>query len=75
MKSALAFAMLVVLIVGALLVLPRKKWPSLPDDAIHRNATTVAVCKECHAPGKARPLKPSHPPKFSCFKCHKMKKE
>ncbi|MDA8170899.1 MAG: hypothetical protein M0Z48_03620 [Nitrospiraceae bacterium] len=73
MKSALGFAVLVVLIIGALLIFPGRKWPSLPDDAAHRAASTVDACKQCHAPGKAWPLKPSHPPKFSCFKCHKAK--
>ncbi|MDA8387198.1 MAG: hypothetical protein M0Z58_00875 [Nitrospiraceae bacterium] len=74
MKGALGFVLLVVLVVGALLLLPRRKWPPLPDDAVHRAAVTIADCRRCHAPGKALPLSPSHPPKFHCFKCHKMKK-
>lgn len=74
MKSALGFVILVILVLGALFLLPRRKWPPMPNDAAHCASITVADCRQCHAPGKVAPLKSSHPPKLHCFKCHKMKK-
>ena len=45
----------------------------LPGDKVH-SITEISECSTCHGPGKQYQLKPSHPPKFECFKCHKLKK-
>lgn len=49
----------------------RKKVPAIPDDAVHRSATTNGACLACHSPGNRSPLKENHPPKEQCLTCHK----
>ncbi len=71
MKSALGFLVLVIAVVGVLLLSPKHRWPALPGDAAHRGAASEAACMGCHGAGKSHPLNASHPPKFSCLKCHK----
>jgi hypothetical protein len=51
------------------------KVPAVPQDDLHKNATTDASCIVCHSPGRQAPLKATHPPKEQCLICHKMKKK
>lgn len=63
----------VVLLAGLFLISLGKKPPLIPADDTHRGLTTEEACTACHAPGKAAPLKPSHPPKEQCLICHKVR--
>ena len=70
MKKSLGFIMFAFAVFGLLFLLSSKKYPPLPNDKVHAAITKDAACFDCHGPGKQYPLKPSHPPKFECFKCH-----
>lgn len=48
-----------------------KQPPDIPADVQHAEATTKEQCKQCHAPGKVKPMNPHHPFKDDCFKCHR----
>ncbi|MDA8155731.1 MAG: hypothetical protein M0Z52_04645 [Actinomycetota bacterium] len=80
MKSWAVYIIVSLVVVGVLYALSGKKFPQIPLDAAHQGLTaatvtdTNAACMGCHGPGKPNALKPNHPPKFSCFKCHKPKK-
>jgi len=74
MKNMLGFVMFAVVLVGLLFTLSSKKYPRLPNDKVHAGITDVSACFACHGPGKQYKLKPSHPPKFECFKCHTLPK-
>ncbi len=66
-----AFALV---IIGVLFVFSGRKFPQIPADPAHAGITKEANCMSCHGPGRTDPLKPTHPPKFSCFKCHKARR-
>ena len=75
MKNIFSFIIFAaVVLVSLFFVSSGKKPPLIPNDERHKIITTEAACAECHAPGKAAPLKLSHPPKEQCLICHKMKK-
>ncbi|MEW6118122.1 MAG: hypothetical protein AB1553_14680 [Nitrospirota bacterium] len=76
MKNTVIFIIFVLVIVGLLYSISGKRHARIPDDVLHRqvSATDSAACMECHGPGKAAALKPEHPPKFECHKCHKSKR-
>ncbi|MEJ2684109.1 MAG: hypothetical protein P8Z71_06915 [Candidatus Sulfobium sp.] len=73
MKSAIVFIVFILIVIGLLFTLSRKKFPLIPDDSFHRGIRDAAVCMECHGPGKRYEMKKTHPPKFACFKCHERK--
>jgi hypothetical protein len=74
MKSTMGFiAFAAILLLLLFLLSSGRKAPDIPVDVLHRVITTDAACTECHAPGKAAPLKPSHPPKEQCMICHRVK--
>jgi hypothetical protein len=74
MKGTLGFVIFAVALLGLLYFLSSNKYPPLPNDKIHAAITDASACFSCHGPGKQYKLKPSHPPKFECFKCHTPKK-
>jgi hypothetical protein len=74
MKSTLGFIIFALVLVGLLFFLSPKKYPPLPKDKVHVSITDASACFACHGPGKQYKLKPSHPPKFECFKCHEPQK-
>ncbi|MDA8170136.1 MAG: hypothetical protein M0Z59_10650 [Nitrospiraceae bacterium] len=74
MKSAMGFILFAAVIVVFLLVFSGRKYPPIPDDPWHAAITSEKACMACHGPGRQYPLKAAHPPKFSCFKCHKFPK-
>ncbi len=74
MKSIIGFIVFVLIVVVLLFSISGKKYPRIPDDASHKAITETAACMECHGQGKQYQMKPSHPPKVECFKCHKAKR-
>ena len=71
MKNTIMFVVFVLVVVGFLYAISEKKYPQMPADANHLGMTEIAVCLECHGPGKIYPQKPAHPPKSECLACHK----
>jgi uncharacterized paraquat-inducible protein A len=73
MKSTLIFIVFVLIVIGFLCTVSGKRVPPplIPADAAHQAVTEEKACMDCHAFGKAAPMKKSHPPKRECFKCHK----
>lgn len=68
----------VVFILGALLVIGALAWLAgerkaryVPVDDNHPRPLAVALCRDCHAPGKAAPQSAKHPPKDQCMLCHR----
>ncbi len=72
-KRDILFILGALLVVAALyfLSMSGKKPPNIPADAQHAGITQKDRCKECHAPGKVKPMNPHHPFKDDCFKCHR----
>lgn len=68
MFLAIALAVVALLYV---LSISGKEPPLLPADEVHAGITDREQCKECHAPGKVKPMNPHHPFKEQCFNCHK----
>ena len=77
MKNSVGFILFAAIVLVVLFYVSSsgKKPPVIPADNVHAIITTDAACRECHAPGKAAALKPSHPPKEQCLECHKIKKD
>jgi len=71
MKNTLGFVMIAFVLLGLLFFLSSKKYPPLPKDKDHATITSDAACFDCHGKGQRNQLKPEHPPKFECLKCHK----
>lgn len=74
MKSTIVFIVFVLAVSGFLFLISGKKYQQMPPDSNHIGATDTALCMSCHGQGKQYALKPVHPPKFECFKCHKQKR-
>ncbi len=76
MKNTLVFIVFVLVVLGFLYFISGKRIqpPFIPDDDAHRMVADAGACMGCHGPGKDAALKPKHPPKYECFKCHKVKK-
>jgi len=74
MKNTIMFAVFIIAVVGFLYAISGKKYPQMPADANHLGVIEIAICQECHGPGKQYPQKPAHPPKSECLKCHKQKR-
>ncbi|HYA86918.1 MAG TPA: hypothetical protein VEI57_07645 [Nitrospirota bacterium] len=75
MKSAWTLAIFAAMVLIFLFYLSSSnKVPAVPQDELHKNATTNTSCVECHALGRQAPLKAVHPPKEQCLVCHKIKK-
>lgn len=74
MKNTLAFIVFVLIVLAILFALSGKKYPSLPENEKHLRLISTEVCMKCHGSDGEYPLKKNHPPKFECFKCHKVKK-
>lgn len=76
-KKDFMFIGLAILVVAVLYVLSMsgKKPPEIPANTVHAEAMNMTKedCKECHAPGKEKPMNPHHPFKDQCFNCHKQK--
>jgi hypothetical protein len=78
MKNTLVFLAFVLVVLGLLYAISGKRVPPplIPGDSIHAGeGSDTSVCTGCHGPGKEAPLKPKHPPKYECFKCHKTAKK
>lgn len=45
----------------------------VPQDEYHPRPLAVALCRDCHAPGKTAPQSAQHPPKDQCMLCHRDK--
>jgi len=43
----------------------------VPEDENHPRPLAVALCRDCHAPGKMAPQPDAHPPKEQCMLCHR----
>jgi len=71
MKTTLGFVIFAFVVLGLLLFLSSSKYPPLPKDKDHADLTRDSACSDCHGSGKRYQLKPEHPPKFECLKCHK----
>jgi hypothetical protein len=61
MKNTIMFFLFVLVVVGFLYAISGKKYPQMPVDANHLGVTEIAVCLECHGPGKIYPQKPILP--------------
>ena len=60
------------LMVGTLAVLSGdRKARYVPIDENHPRPLAVALCRDCHAPGKMAPQQAKHPPKDQCMLCHR----
>lgn len=71
--KTLLFVAVVGGVIAAFVLLSERKQerPLIPGDANHGSLTEWQACLACHAPGKASPLKPSHPlSNQKCFRCH-----
>jgi hypothetical protein len=74
MKTTIGFIVFVLLVLGLLYFISTgKKYPPLPADSRHAGITDTAVCMDCHGEGRESAMKPTHPPKFECLKCHEGK--
>ncbi|MBI4697612.1 MAG: hypothetical protein HY758_01510 [Nitrospirae bacterium] len=74
MRKNIGLILVFIFIVLFLYTLSAKKVVPIPDDAVHFDMTDEKLCLDCHGEGKENPLKKSHPPKYQCLKCHKMKR-
>jgi len=74
MKSTVSFVIFVLAVLGFLFLISGKRYPQIPADARHRAVTENTACMGCHGPDKEDKLKETHPPKYECFKCHKVKR-
>ncbi len=62
------------LMVGSLTFLAgARKTRYVPQDEHHPRPLAVALCRDCHAPGKMAPQLAKHPPKEQCMLCHRDK--
>lgn len=60
------------LMVGTLAFLSKTREKRyVPEDEYHPRPLAVALCRDCHAPGKMAPQPPDHPPKEQCMLCHR----
>jgi cytochrome c553 len=60
------------LMVGTLTFLAaERKTRYVPEDEHHPRPLAVALCRDCHAPGKMSPQLAKHPPKDQCMLCHR----
>ncbi len=75
MKNTLIFVAFVLIVIGLLFVVSGKRVPPplIPDDSLHEALNDVSACMNCHGPGKSAAMRKAHPPKYECFKCHKIK--
>jgi len=67
-----AIFLAIVAAVIALLVLgtSERTTKPVPDDAMHKHATTRAACMTCHDQGGSRPQPQGHTKADQCFQCH-----
>ena len=72
MKKNMLFIVIVILVISVLYVFSTKKISPVPFDEKHAGITEEKKCFDCHASDKETPLSKKHPPKFECFKCHKI---
>ncbi|HEX9861477.1 MAG TPA: hypothetical protein VGB23_09750 [Nitrospirota bacterium] len=72
-RKDLMFLAVALAVVALLYVLSMsgKEPPKIPAGEVHAGITLKEDCKECHAPGKVKPMNPHHPFKDQCFNCHK----
>ena len=62
------------LMVGTLAFLAgERKTRYVPQDEDHPRPLIVAMCLDCHAPGKVAPRSAKHPHKDQCMLCHRDK--
>jgi hypothetical protein len=70
MKKNLIFTTVLIFILAILYILSKEEIVAIPSDSAHSGITNEINCLDCHASGKANPLKKGHPPKSRCLKCH-----
>ena len=72
LQKNLTFLAGAALVVGTLAMLSEtRKHRYVPVDDNHPRPLAVALCRDCHAPGKMAPQPPDHPPKDACMLCHR----
>jgi hypothetical protein len=72
LKKNLVFFGGALLMVGTLAFLAgARKTRYVPLDEHHPRPLAVALCRDCHAPGKQAPQSAKHPPKEQCMLCHR----
>lgn len=74
MKNTLGFIIFVLAVLGFLFTISGKRYARVPDNTSHKTITDATACMGCHGAGREAPLKETHPPKYECFKCHKVKR-
>ncbi len=74
MKKNILFLALILLVPIILYILSLETVVPIPPDDNHIGITEEKKCFDCHGEDEAHPLKKAHPPKYECFKCHKIAK-
>jgi hypothetical protein len=72
MKKNIIFLVLILLVPMLLYILSLETVIPIPLDENHLKITEEQVCFNCHGEGEEYALKKEHPPKYECFKCHKI---
>ena len=67
--------MIFLLIVAAVILLlvlgtSERKTVAVPDNDVHRNASSRVACMACHGPDGERPQPATHTKADQCFQCH-----
>jgi len=72
-KRDILFVAGALLVVAALYYLSTtgKHPPYIPADDVHVAAKVKEDCQVCHGKDKEVPMKPGHPFKDQCLRCHK----
>ena len=74
LQKNVAFIAGALLVVGTLALLSgAREKRYVPIDDNHPRPLAVALCRDCHAPGKMAPQPADHPPKEQCLLCHRDK--
>jgi hypothetical protein len=68
------FIVFVLAVVGLLFAVSGERAQRIPEDELHAVIDNNEVCMGCHGPGKPAALKETHPPKYECIECHKVKR-
>lgn len=75
MKKNILFIAVVLFVVVLLYTLSTKNVVPIPSDEKHIDIKSEKACSECHPPDRVNAQGKKHPPKFECFKCHKIQKQ
>ncbi len=67
-------ALFLAIVAGVILLLvlgtSERTTKPVPDDDVHRHATSRAACMSCHGQGGVRPQPAGHTQADQCFQCH-----